>query len=333
MPSVPIYLTSWGGATRAPFEVSIDAGDITAQPTMTGCLLRIPVHPQPDSTSSGRGIIALEGWMRMAGDAPANVGVPVPLQTLHPNFDYLRVPLSTIELEYIESRRSRDPDGAVAFELNLAAIVLDDFQAPHGHQGEGQSFVPRTARDSGNASNVRIGCELWLKLLNQAGVGTHRIVELPQMAGPSGSEWATCIKVLDRAILEFRGGHYESSMASCRLVAEGLVTIVAAQWGIPKPTDGMPRWLKAIGGRIAHSWPDDQEAGDVLSSLWRAVWTWTSTKHHYGSKVPIRREAEAAIALTADLLMMAGHILEAHPEPAGQAKRPAEGGSKAANLR
>jgi hypothetical protein len=320
MPSVPIYLTSWGGATRPQFEVSIEAADITAQPTMTGCLLRVPVRPQPDGTSGGRGIIALEGWMRMAGDEPANVGVQVPLQTLHPNYDYLRVPLSPIELEYIESRRSRDPDGAVTFELNLAAIVLDDFQPPHGHQGPGQSFVPRTARDNGNASNLRIGRELWLKLLDQAGFRAHRIVELPEMSGPSASEWATCIKVLDRAILEFRGGQYESSMASCRLIAEGLVTVVAARWGLPKPADGMPQWLKALGGRIAHSWPEDEEAGEVLASLLRAVWSWTSTKHHYGSKVPIRREAEAAIALTTDLLMMAGHFLEAHPEPAAPPK-------------
>jgi hypothetical protein len=73
--------------------------------------------------------------------------------------------------------------------------------------------------------------------------------------------------------------------------------------------------LKELEGRMGSAWPDDEEAGELLAALYGAVWSWTSPRHHYGSRVPRREEAAFTVGLTADLLTHAGHLLEAHPEP------------------
>jgi hypothetical protein len=66
---------------------------------------------------------------------------------------------------------------------------------------------------------------------------------------------------------------------------------------------------------MSSAWPDDKSAGEMLASVYSAVWSWTSGEHHYGSRVPRHDEAEFAIGLTAALLTHAGHLLQAHPEP------------------
>lgn len=89
----------------------------------------------------------------------------------------------------------------------------------------------------------------------------------------------------------------------------------------------MAPWLRELEGRLAHAWPDDKDAARVLTSLYDALWSWTSESHHYRSKVPLHEEAAFAIGLTSELLVHAGHLLTAHPEPLKQTATASTDGS------
>ena len=77
----------------------------------------------------------------------------------------------------------------------------------------------------------------------------------------------------------------------------------------------LPDRAKELARRIGSAWPDDKYAGEMLAGLDCAAWSWTSSEHHYGSRVPRHDEAEFAVGLTAALLTHAGHLLQAHPDP------------------
>jgi hypothetical protein len=92
--------------------------------------------------------------------------------------------------------------------------------------------------------------------------------------------------------------------------------VLAKAWGVSRQQgQSMEGWLKELENRMALAWPENEEAGRVLTALYGALWSWTSESHHYRSKVPLHREAAFAVALTGDLLTHAGHLLQAHPEP------------------
>jgi hypothetical protein len=137
--------------------------------------------------------------------------------------------------------------------------------------------------------------------------------------------WGTCNNLLERATGQMRAGESEPAIATCRLVLEGLVIVVAQHWGLapPQPGQGMEKWLKELAGRLGSAWPEDEDAARVLTSLYAALWSWTSEAHHYRSKVPLHQEASFTIGLTAELLTHAGHLLAAHPDPIKPAPTPA----------
>ena len=307
-----VRLEAWSDLGRTEFKVEFDPTAVTALPTDSGCVIQIPLSVAPDWLGSTHPcLIAVHGTLKL--DASSLTGVDIPMQSLLPNYKTLRVPVSAADLVRIEARRR----GAVQLvgHLSLAGIANIAFKPHHDYQGANQAVVTAAVHDSGGTPFV-IEREQWLRLLAQAGHEWTRLVELPALAGPTEGEWQACVGLLAQATTEFRSGVSEPAIATCRKVLEGLVIVVAKHWSVQRGQgQSMEGWLKELQARLATAWPDDDEAARVLTGLYAAVWSWTSESHHYRSKVPLHEEAAFAIGLTSELLVHAGHLLAAHPEP------------------
>jgi hypothetical protein len=312
MPIATIFLRPWSDPGRHNFELKLDPSSITAAMTNTGGLLRIPLDVKPDEFGYGTALIALQGWLKLADDSGTNAGIQVPMQARYPNYGYVEVPLAFGDIAHVEAKRA---SGDLPCHLSLGGLANIPFTPHADYQGPPQAWVTVGVHDQAGTTFV-IPREQWLNLLVSAGYARTRLVELPILASPSAVEWRDCTRLLERATVEFRSGLSEPAIATCRQILEGLVTVVAKHWGVTRSQgQGMAEWLKELGSRIAKAWPEDQETAAVLTSLYAAVWSWTSKSHHYGSGMPLHEEAAFAVGLTANLLTQAGHLLQAHPEP------------------
>lgn len=312
MPIATIRLEPWSDLKRSEFVVTFDPATITAMPSDAGCLLQISLEISPNTyLSTDPQLVAVHGMASFAHQ-DARAGVIIPMQSLHANHRLLGIPLSTADLARIEARRAF---GEVVCSINLNGLANIAFSPHTGYTGHPQALVTVPVH-SNLAASFTIGREQWLLILKRAQHDSRRLVELPDLAGPAGPAWATCNVLLERATAQQRAGEAEPAIATCRQVLEGLVTVVAKHWGVARDSSQtMPNWLKELAGRLSNAWPEDEDAARVLTSLYATVWAWTSESHHYHSKVPLHEEAAFAVALTADLLTHAGHLLAAHPEP------------------
>ena len=233
------------------------------------------------------------------------------MQSLLPNNKTLRVPLNLVDLARVEQRRQ----GAAQLTgyLWLGGIANIAFKPHHGYEGERQAVVTVAVRDGGTPFPIEL--QHWLRLLKSAGFERVRLVELPAVAGAVGTQWTECMRLLGRATGELRSNQSETAVGTCRQVVEGVATVFEQQWGVKVPGKSMRERLKVLQGRMGTAWPNDEEAGELLTALYGAVWSWTSPGHHYGSRIPRHEEAAFAIELTTSLLTHAGHLLDVHPEP------------------
>jgi hypothetical protein len=317
MPTATVRLEAWSDPTRTEFQVEFDPANITAGPTDTGCVLQVILKITPEgNVVTGPALLAVHGSLRLAEPAPTAGGVEVPMQSLHPNNRILRIPLTTADLYRIEARRGFTEVSCQLMLSGLANVLFQPFPNPP-YKGELQAVVTVPVHSNMHAP-FTIEREHWLRLLTQARFASARLLELPTLASPAASEWAGCNTLLERAAAQLRGGESEPAMATCRQVLEGLVIVIGKHWGLAPPRpgqEGMEGWLKELAGRLGSSWPEDAYAAKVLTSLYSALWSWTSRSHHYGSSVPLHQEAGFAVGLTAELLTHAGHLLAAHPTP------------------
>jgi hypothetical protein len=308
MAVVTARLTPW--SDQAEFLVKFDSSSITVEPGDTACALIFPLEVTPDGYDLGPSLLALHGTMAIA-DPNARNRVEVPMQSLHPNYRHMRVPLNAADIYLIEARRAGASE--LVCNVTLGGLANMTFKPHPRYQGKDQAFVTTTVHDNG-PTPFTIGREQWLSLLARSGFGWTRLVELPVLAGPAGAEWIRCTALLERATSQYRGGDSQVAISTCREVLEGLVTVVATRWGVPRKQP-MRAWLTQLQQAMEQAWPQDKDAAGVLTSLYLAVWSWTSGSHHYDSRVPLHREAAFAVGLTSELLVHAGHLLEAHPEP------------------
>lgn len=304
MATAVVRMEAWGDPHRTQFEVRFDPADLALWPADSGCHLHINVEMVPDGTKiGGPYLLAVQGTLRVA-DTSSQAGIEVPMQPLGPNYRTLRIPMTTADIVRIESRRGDAEQFMCSINLSgLANVVV----------GEGRLTM---AVHGNMASPFSIGRERWLAMLNNARHGWTRLVELPALANPGALEWAVCTTLLERATAEYRNHASESAIATCRLVLEAMVEVVAKRWSVPRRQgQSMEGWLKELEGRLAATWPEDAGAAKVLTGMYAALWSWTSEAHHVRSRVPLHQEAAFAIGLTADLLTHAGHLLAVHPNP------------------
>jgi hypothetical protein len=314
MPVTTIYLSAWSSPQYGNFTVAIDPSEITGRRDPAGGVLQIPVSTEPEDYRTEQVIVALEGWLRTSNDPASVLGIHAPLQTIPPNYRFIRFLVTHSQLAHIETQRA---GGDALFALTLGGLA----NVPHGPIPDGQAHSPaaftRPVRDNGNAAMLTIPQQQWLKVLREMGYGEVRTIELPMLSLKGiGGHWDECVRLLTKASDEHRTARSESAMASVRLIVEGLATVIAEAWGVPrKPSKSFEEWLKELQGRMAGVWPEDAEAAKVLTTLYLTVWQWTSEAHHYRSRIPLYKEAGFAVGLAGELLAFAVQLLQAHPEP------------------
>jgi len=293
MPIVTLLLEPWSNLSRAGFEVKFDPVEIRAALSDTGGVLRIPIEVEPNELGYGAVLLAVEGWLKLGDPSGTNLGIAVPMRTRFPNSArHIEVPLTFHDIANAEARRG---GGDMSCHLTLGGLASVPFRPRMDYQGA-QELITEPVHDKGGIP-FRVPREHWLKLLAEFGLERSRLVELPLVIGPAATEWRQCIGLLERASTEFRSGRDQTAIATCRLVVEGLMTVVANRWGVARSSaQSVPEWLKELEGRVAHVWPEDKEAAAVRTGLYRAVWSWSSESHHYSSRTPL------AVGLTASLL-------------------------------
>jgi hypothetical protein len=316
MSNPTLRLGSWSGSGRDDFTLEFDVSSITALPSHDGCVLRVPLKVQPDEVGYGASILALHGRLVIGEDAFKNAGIQIPMQTWYPNYSYVDAPLTFTDMARAEISRQ---NGDVQFFVNLSALANVPFRpSPRPQQQQPaptQAWTTITVRDNGSGTTFTLPREQWLKLMGSVGFERVRLVELPVVHGPAGVEWQECRRHLEHATNELGLGNSDAAIAACRQVLEGLATVVATRWGIARENhETMGAWLKRLQSVLKAAWPEDSEAAEVLVALYRVVWAWTSDSHHYGSPIAKHDEARFAVGLTGDLLIHAGHLLEAHRE-------------------
>lgn len=317
MPTISIYLSAWSSPQYGNFAVTIDPSDVTGLRDHSGGVLQFPVSVQPEDCRTEQAVIALEGWLRSGHDDGTVLGIHAPLQTISPNYHYLRFPVTQTQLAYIEARRA---GGEALLSLTMAGLANVPIGPVPDDQAHSPAAFTRPIRDNGSGVTIMIPQQQWLKALRDMGYGEIRILELPALSSKAiSSQWSECVRLLTRATDEHRTGTNETAMASCRLVVEGLVVVIAQQWCIVRrPGQSFEGWLKEVERRMSGAWPEDAGAAKVLTAVYLAVWQWTSESHHYRSRIPLHHETALVLGLTADLLAFAAQLLLAHSEPIKQ---------------
>lgn len=312
MPLVQWDLQPWS-IQNAQFTVTVDPSQISGLRGILGASLQIPFKvdfPEGGSYARDPLLLTLGGWLTWPGDGQFGAGILIPHQPFHPNDQVLRIPIRDDQVAALETARG---GGALQVLMVLTgwATVLQQ------HQLGPLVPTPRAIRASGDAGRfVPIDREHWLKIFSDLGGEKIRLLELPEVILTGQPQWGEAIRLLDQASSKLRRNEFEGVIGECRKVTEGIVTILAEHWGVPRTKDkSFDGWTKEIGGRMRNAWPNDEDAANQLVSLLSAAWTWTSPSHHFGSPVPLKREASFAFNLVASLLDFSAQVMEAHPQP------------------
>lgn len=329
MPSTSWTLTVWSRTgvqlNNISCRIAIDPARVYGAKSAFGATLRIPYELDwypAELSSRGPCMLSLEGWLAAATDASDAKGILIPSQVSVP-YNALAVPLTPEDIEAIEEQRRGDAAVLKITLSGLAIIPNANVQAIHqvrdGYGGDFQETalerldIHRVTTQGDNS--LRIEREQWLTILSQLGAGQRRLVEVPApVLANEQNRWDECSRRLTEATQHYRRGEYEQAIAFCRSVVEGVATVVADTWSVPRQKgDNFEAWTKAVKGRLEHAWDRDKEAPAMLSSLLFSAWTWTSPSLHYGSDIPLREETSFALSLCTDLLMFASQLLTAHP--------------------
>jgi len=308
-------------------KVAVDATQIQGYRGVFGPALLVPIATTPFGAQSGQEITlhSLEGvlvWNTEHGMMP---GIRIPSQIVGSNTRHLQVPVTDEQIEEIEKRRNGE---AVAFRialLGLATVPNPEHQLVYVvTQQDGSTLTearPRMElRDlhaaGDGAEPIRIEREQWLKILESAGFGTRRLVELPQPSLPTGADkrWDECLRLLNSATESFRTGRYEDVLSTCRKIIEGVTEVLCNRWGIVRDhKKPITQWAKDLPERLAGVWPHEPEDGVLFASLLTTSFKWTNGAHHYGSGIPLREEVSFALSLTTDLLAFGAQVLATTP--------------------
>jgi hypothetical protein len=306
-------LVVFNDPSKSYFRVEVDPTRVQGRRTSVGPIVEV-AYEVLDRASDARtepSLLALEGWLRLNRDQQEVGGIHIPLQVLHENHYYLRAPVTPAQLMGIEVGRNGQQ---VQFQLKLAGLA----NVPLGREsGTGQplGLVTRPVNAQSEIL-ITLHREQWADLLKMVGFGLNRLVELPSLQLPRGDDdWLQVIEKCDLATRQLHVYEPENAIATARKVVEGINTVIAAAWGIPRNGKDFDRWTRKVQGRLQGAWPQDPEAPELLMALLRAAWAWTSPTHHFGASVSIYQEASFALGLTSELVAFCSHLLTAHPQP------------------
>ena len=318
-------LTAWSDSGHTAFSVEIDGDAVQLVAAAAGPVLRLPYKtqvfgPYADPQHLSARLITLEGWMGHDNDGHA-LGIRIPSQTVMPNAYYLDVPVTREQLASLDAARGTNDLFLKILLSGIARVPLAadrDPQAANEHgvllRAEFPGEIEAVRTDSGTPCTLKLSRELWLTILSAAGPRRFRLIELPT---PEASALSTVAAILEHAVVNLRRGEWRDAIAKAREVVEGLIVELAKHWNVPRPTDGSTvKWSRDLGNRLKNSWPGDPTSGELLGCLLASAWSWTAEEHHYSpSMISKRTEAEFALGLATDLLMLAAELIVSHPNP------------------
>lgn len=316
-------LEPWNDWRGSGFELSIDGDAATLEVGTTGLALRFPykakvIGAYEDPGELNARLLTLEGWIGHQTDGIC-LTLRIPSQVVMPNGYQLTVPVSQYEVAALDAKRGTDALHLSVLILGTARIPISDSADTGTKNKHGVLIRPEFSgeilplRSAGSSPvTLTIGRERWLSILSTAGPRRFRLIELPL---PASENLATTLELLEQAIVLMRRASYSDAVAKARLVVEGVLFESARHWGISRPSDGHTKWCEALGKRLENAWPNDPESGALFGRLLAAAWSWTSEDHHYSpTMVSKRTEAEFAIGLASDALLLAGELIEAYPQ-------------------
>lgn len=314
-------LEPWNNPNQVAFEVAID-GDATMLVAGAGGLaLSIPYKPKvlgayADPGGLNAHLITLEGWLGHQSDGNC-LTLRIPSQIVMPNGYNLMVPVAPLQLAKLDAQR-----GAETLHLGMvisgtARIPIPGKKTLGAANQQGVLILPEFAgevqsvRTGGNVGTLTVSRERWLEILSAAGPRSFRLIELPL---PTTTKLTAILDLLEQSILLLRRGEFSGAISEARKVVEGILMETASHWGVKRPADGHVKWCEALGRRLERAWPNDPTSGLLIGRLLAAAWSWTSEDHHYSpTAVSKRAEAEFAIGLASDLLLLAAELVETHP--------------------
>ena len=312
MPSVIWRLRQWSAQIGDPsFEVEIDPVSVIGYRGKLGAALLLPYKQRNPGGSLTEEplLLSIGGWLGWQGEAAHVLSVEIPQQPVFVNGSLLRIPLRDDQVTAIELARGLGP-ATLHIVLNGTGSVMHVNIATNRSNPSVRSLGP----ESGQGNDLTIPREKWLEILKVLGGGGLRLVELPELSLPHDPVWQECLRLLDGATTKLRLGDFEGVKQDCREVVEGIATVLANQWKIPR-RESFADWTKELARRMQGVWPRDKGAAGELGQLLAAIFSWASEEHHYGSKLPAKRESVFALSLAGALVEFAGEMLTVHPEP------------------
>ena len=330
LPSMTIGGQASDGQTYVRCTLTFDPADsrIITQPVGRLILLSAEASVSLSWPQSGAGayqggevrLLWLHGWLGVS-NSTWSAAIPPAVVTSRstPHRVGLAVPFSDNDIEAVETARA---GGELNFQLILAGMaqVLAPPYSMAPNPGRLTELVSISHGGGpgleGSSWFLRIPREHWLAMLHHAGRQRY-LVELPAPALPERQKaWQETMRHLQGATDAYRSGRHEDVLKSCRQVVDGITSVLAQQWNVPKGGKSYPQWFKELRGRLAAAWPkDDEGRATMIGVLFEGTWEWSSPSHHYGAGVPVRKEAAFALHLATALLTFAAHLLEAHPQP------------------
>ncbi len=290
--------------------------------------------PGQEEASPTLRLLSLEGWIGWGNEAEYAAKLPIPSQIIWPSGQSrLQVPITDTQIEAIEQVRNGGPVVLKVSLGGLAAMPLRLIPSETGGAAASTARLPSVeARpapgdwlwisempvQNSYPVSFNIERERWLTVLQQFGAGTRRLVELPEPRLPRDEQhWAECVRLLDGATQFYRGGEYEQALVNCRQIVEGIPQVLCAVWGLPQKRNNQAfeGWMQELENRLSAAWQNDHLTPGMLRTMIAGAWHWLAPTPHYGTGIPLREDVAFALGLCTDLLLFAGQVLQAHPDP------------------
>lgn len=315
-------LAAWNDPGSSSFEIVIDSEDVTMQTSSVGHFLRLKYAWTPrggyaDSQGLSACLITLEGWLGHQRDGHS-LGLRIPSQVVPPNAPSLDAPITDAQVAALDAARGADDLSIHIFLSGTARVPLPgerDRGATNEHgvlvRPEYRGEINSVRIDSGTPLSITISQQRWIDMMNVTGTRKFRLVEFAQ---PVSSKLERVISLLEAGVLNLRRGEWRDAVAKAREVVEGILVEVAQHWNVPRERI-KARWCEQLGKRLSRAWPGDPSSGVLFGNLLAAGWAWTSEEHHYSATIVSKRaEAEFALGLASDLIILAGELMDAHPD-------------------
>lgn len=224
--------------------------------------------------------LLVSGQLRWSGEPD---GLMIPTQPLPANRPFLVVPITDEQIARIESKRA---GGQATFDLALSAIGI----VSNSTWILSPSFAPP----------VVVPRDDWLKVLEQLGAGSRRIVELPAPPQAQGPKWADASGRIEAASWRLSSGDPGGAMSETRTAYERLLEALGDELGRSRlEKEPLKNFAEAIASvaEAGHTDRSDDAMAVLAGAIRLAATTFAFASHpvHRGLDTTERINAELAL--------------------------------------